>query len=223
MKILITIPVLCLLLVFIFGCQTSSNKLLDTKELENYFETTEIETLAKGKTLEVIISNSEFIRREHQKKQTKWSTAEAFSSIGALIVNHNLNNNKIDTTILSLKFDNAKESYKYSVLELKQIEKYTNNSIQFLNAWGRKDFHVAQSYLGKEILNIYPTVEEIKKALSPVFLTNSINKSELIAFKISDNVVSLYINAYYDNNAAQTYIFNFFLLGDGKIVGITVP
>jgi hypothetical protein len=209
-----------------FGCNNPSSK-LDTKELESYFETSDIQYhIENNNRAEVIVSNSPFVNKERKKKGAKWQNAESFASMGALIAASDLDSSTlaVDTISLSIKIDNAEESYMFNVADLKKVRRYVDVSRLFLDTWGKNDFVNAQSYLGKEILNIYPTEEEIKKALSPVFLGGVINKSELIAFKISEGIASLYMNAYCENGLGQTYVLNFILSNsDNKIVGITVP
>lgn len=207
------------------GCKRSPFQ-LDTNELKNYFETSNIYTEVDKSSVQIDVSDSKFIQRERLKKGAKWNNAEAYASVGALIASTHIDTTyKIDTVTLDIKSNNnSEEVYKYRMDDLRKIRKFVDISRNFLAAWGDKDFPKAQSYLGIEILKIYPTVDGLKQALSPVFLDNRIDKSELIAFKISpENIASLYVNAYYNNDKAQTYIFNFFLSGNNKINGITVP
>lgn len=226
MKIIYIILLYIMIITFSIGlgCKKTIFQ-LDINELQNYFETSDIHAKANETSVLVEVSNSTFIQRERLKKGTKWNNAEAYASIGALITSTHIDSiYKIDTLTIDIKSNNSEEVYKYRMDDLKKVRTFVDVSRNFLTAWSDKDFTKVQSYLGNEILNIYPTVDGLKQALSPVFLDNKINKSELIAFKISsENIASLYVNAYYDNGKAQTYIFNFFLSDDDKISGITVP
>ncbi len=216
--------ILSFLIFFFVGCTDNSMK-VDNKELKDYFETTAIENKLQGNILKLSISNSEFIQRQQSGNEVQWESLEAYASIGALISSTKLTSSKdIDSISICIEHNKRQECYSYSLDELRKIASYVDICRDFLKAWGNKKFNVSRSYLSKDLLREFPTVEMFKKALSGIFLNDGIKDTKLIAFIVDGNIAGLYVNAYYDKGKAQTYIFNYLLSNrDRKIVGITVP
>lgn len=219
MKIKLILFYIC----FVAGCKTNDTSIIDKEELENYLQTSEVVTKTRNRDLNISVSNSKLVEENSRKKGTKWTTDEAYASISALIAFSNLDRTQdIDNIFIDFTEKGRHEFYRYKIVDLKQINTFVTIGRDFLMRWSNHDYLNASYLLDQAIFN-YRNVDTFERAFKPILSTNKLNKSEIIAFKISNGSAALYINGYYVNNTAITYIFNFRLNSNGKIAGIGFP
>jgi hypothetical protein len=194
----------------------------DKGELIDYFRTKEIEITNINNNVEIEVKNSQLIQVEKKKKGDKWTTTEAFGSIGALIYSKQANKS-VDSIILKIRnVNNIEERYAYRVDDLKKVRKYVDTCDVFSKLVGKGAYSDAKLLMGKDILD-KASESQIDNFLKSIFSGKKVVRSELVAFNIKEGIAGLYINVYFDNKELQTFIFAFRIEGDGKISGINIP
>jgi len=200
---------------------TSKNKQdMDSKaDLIAYFETNDIVFEKENKIVQIEIKNSALLQREQEKKGTRWTNSEAFSSIGALMFYDKLSKEvDIDSVVFKINIKSGIEKYVYSIDNLKNVKSCVDIGLKFCGAIKKQDYETSKNNLGNEILGSLSTAQ-----IGDLFNSirqNGIEDYKLIAFNVHDGIIGLYFNVYYNNGEAQTYIFSFRLNGDNKIAGI---
>lgn len=167
------------------------------------------------------------VKKEAKKKGVRWKTSEAFASMGAFIAYAYLDSNKvnhIERVVISIDgVKSGRESYTHEMKYLKRIPNFVTVSKKFFEYWNEKKYDKLYQLLGPEISNTLNNADTFVTTIRPLFLDSKITGSYIVAFKINNDVIGIYFNAYYEGGFSQSYILNYYLDKNDKIIGITTP
>ncbi len=216
----ILIPIL-----FLFSCGNNKSSLvISNHALVNYFQTDDVEIRKQNNSFNVFVENSTLVNKERERRGLKWLTVEPFASFGALIFFNQIKDMPIVPDSINMNIVNGAsiETYHYKVTDLKKIKRFSDTCSYFFKSISNKDYLGARKALGPHISNERNS-EKLDIFFKLISSQGKVIRSELIAFTMDERLIGIYVNIYFDNNKAQTYICNFYKDGDGLIEGFSEP
>jgi|GEM_PF-2479230 len=204
------------------ACKPGSHKTdFDISLLLDYYETNNISISENKRVATIKVYHSLLVKRELQRTEGRnWSTSESYASMGALIyADHLKKKESIDSIVVKING----EQYRYSMKQLLPIKKFVSVCKVFCQAVSNKNYTRAKEMMSNEIVGKMDTIQ-LNDFLSTLFSQKNVEKIVLIGHILDANdILGLYVNVYFEGVKAQTYIFNFRLKGEDKIVGIQIP
>jgi len=211
--------------VFVFIAQLGcSHRTFELNKLEDYFQTQKVVMKVEKNTLEVDVSESQLIKKKKESMGVNWISAEPISSVGAIIalrITEENNFSSFDSIAINVVSNNTIKRYSYSYKNVKEITAFFETCEQFGEIRQKSDYNQVKPFISDRILKSV-SVTELTQFLHKAFLEEAIIKTELVGFKIANDMATLYIDYYY-KSGPQTYAITFVIDGDGKIAGIELP
>lgn len=210
--------VFILFTLLLFSCKEMTK--IDKTRLYEFFETNKIDDIIWSDAFNIVVYNSQTIKKAQAKMGKDWVSAEAQASVAAVLTSELLDNapRTFDTIIVTIQ-DKHQESYSYSTKDLAEARKNIKTCNLFADEIVKSDLNSVKPLLGKELINIGN--DSLKSVFKVYFPAKKIMKTELFAIKFGNNRASLYFDFYFGNNDGRSVAFTFFP-GDNKIDGIKI-
>lgn len=211
---------------FLLMFQSCNKHSRSSWNLERYYDSQHITETVKGNKYRVAVNQSKTVKKERKKLGDKWKNAESFASVGALMTLKTILDNdlSVDTVLIEIRDKNLNELYSYRVSDLIQADKYKKLAEIFLKLVPQNldSLRKIKPYLGDDILN-GTSDSELLNVLESGFLRVPINKFKFRGMTITGDILSMYIDTYYENGEAQTFILSYYMYQDDKLDGINIP
>lgn len=214
-----------LLIFFLSGFSSCKGDVkVNMKELESFFETSDIKTNKQGNVFSIVVNNSPFVESKIKDQDTTRQNEllALYCSMGALISATTINNSEgIDSIYCRINSSYASHRYKYFFKDLLQVRKNVEVVRSFIEDIKDGNQDSAQESISEKVLTTTPN-EKIKALFATFTNPGAIQDSKLIGFTFTQGYAGMYVNVSYKNNSKQTFIFLFKTTG-GKIEGIQLP
>ena len=128
---------------------------------------------------------------------------------------------KIDRIVIDIEVNDEFEKYVFPCDQVRQVNDFFKVCQDFGSMPDKLSYESIKPFFGDKIL-ASTSKPQLLAFIDHYFLKEKIIRTELIGFKIINNMATLYINYYYQSGP-QTYAITFALNSSERIEGITVP